>query len=58
MGELDVVFHDIGVRDVFNLLLPFLSAAYFEGLFPYDKIRYTGGYHVIPYTHLIIEERL
>lgn len=42
---------------IFNLLLPFLSAAYFEGVFPYYKIRYTGGYHIIPYSHLIIEER-
>ena len=57
LGELDVIFHYICVSDIFNLLLPFLSAAYFEGVFPYDKIRYTGGYHIIPYLHLIIEER-
>ena len=57
LGELDVVFHYICVSDIFNLLSPFLSAAYFEGVFPYDKIRYTGGYHIIPYSHLIIEER-
>lgn len=42
---------------IFNLLLPFLFAAYFEGVFPYDKIRYTGGYYIIHYSHLIIEER-
>lgn len=40
MGELNVIFHYICVSDIFNLLLPFLSAAYFEGVFPYSKIRY------------------
>ena len=37
LGELDVVFHYICVSDIFNLLLPFLSAAYSKVYFPMTK---------------------